>query len=303
LIGNLLHLRSSHPHVALWNLAKKHGPVMHLRLGHVDTVVISSPAAAQEVLQEKDLIFASRPKMFGPEILLDGMDIAMAPYGAYWRNLRKLCMTVLLAAHKVRQLGPLRDRETISLVRKVGAAGQGGEPVNLGELVVSCSIAITWHATLGQMCSGKLLEQFMSVVDVAVKEGGGFCTADLFPSLWFVDVVTGLRRRLRRARRQLDDVFDKIITEHKARKRQEEEKITTADDDLLTVMLRMKEEQDLEIPMTSATIQAVLFVSVQIFRNYYSLQPILIFANIDVSKHIVVVDTFILAKSNMDHME
>jgi hypothetical protein len=75
--------------------------------------------------------------MFGPEILLDGMDIAMAPYGAYWRNLRKLCMTVLLAAHKVRQLGPLRDRETISLVRKVGAAGQGGEPVNLGELVVS----------------------------------------------------------------------------------------------------------------------------------------------------------------------
>jgi cytochrome P450 len=120
------------------------------------------------------------------------------------------------------------------------------------------------------MWSGKLLEQFMSVVDVAVKEGGGFCTADLFLSLWFVDVVTGLRRRLRRARRQLDNVFDKIITEHKAQKRQEEEK-TTADDDLLTVMLRMKEEQDLEIPITSATIQAVLFVSVQIFRNYYTL--------------------------------
>ncbi|KAM0835177.1 hypothetical protein ACQ4PT_063104 [Festuca glaucescens] len=262
-IGNLLHLVTAQPQVALWDLAKKHGPVMYLRLGHIDTkrsltdtVVISSPAAAQEVLRDKDLIFASRPKMLATDIILDGMDLAYAPHSAYWRKLRKLCMTVLLGAHKVRQLAPLRDRETLSLIMKVAANGQGGEPVNLERLLVLCSIAITWKATLGQLCGGELQEQFMSVVNVAVTEGSGFCAADLFPSLWFVDVVTGLRGRLRRARQQLDDVFDMIITEHEER---QEEGRKTGDEDLLSAMLRMKDEADLEIPITAATIQAVTF--------------------------------------------
>jgi cytochrome P450 len=229
-------------------------------------VVISSPAAAQEVLRDKDLIFASRPKMLATDIILDGMDIAYAPHSAYWRKLRKLCMTVLLGAHKVRQLAPLRDRETLSLIRKIGAAGQGCEPVDLEKLLVPCSIAITWKATLGQLCGGELQEQFMSVVNVAVTEGAGFCAADLFPSLWFVDVVTGLRGRLRRARRQLDGVFDEIINEHETR---QEEGKKTVDEDLLSTMLRMKDEAaELEIPITAATIQAVTFVSVAMLIDY-----------------------------------
>jgi hypothetical protein len=35
----------------------------------------------------------------------------------------------------------------------------------------------------------------------------------------------------------------------------------------------------------------------------YSLQPIILFANIDVSRHILVVDTSLLAKGNMDWRE
>jgi hypothetical protein len=35
----------------------------------------------------------------------------------------------------------------------------------------------------------------------------------------------------------------------------------------------------------------------------YSLRPIILFVNIDVFKHILVVDTFVLEKSNMDWRE
>jgi hypothetical protein len=35
----------------------------------------------------------------------------------------------------------------------------------------------------------------------------------------------------------------------------------------------------------------------------YSLRPIILFANMDVSRHILVVDTFVFAKSNMGRRE
>jgi hypothetical protein len=38
------------------------------------------------------------------------------------------------------------------------------------------------------------------------------------------------------------------------------------------------------------------------FLSYF-LRPIILFANMDVSRHILVIDTFILAKSNMDRRE
>nr|CDM85706.1 unnamed protein product [Triticum aestivum] len=225
LIGNLLHLLTSQPQAALRDLARKHGPVMSLRLGQVDAVVISSPAAAQEVLRDKDLT------------------------GAYWRMLRKLCMVELLSAQKVRQLAPVRDGETRSLVRKVGTAGRGGEPVNLGRLLCSCSISITAKATFGRLCDEELQKQYMPVVEVAVKEGGGFSAGDLFPSLWFVDVATGLTRRLWRTRRQLDAIFDKMIAECEAQR----------EEHLLNVLLRIKDEGKLEVPISMTSIKAILF--------------------------------------------
>jgi hypothetical protein len=48
-----------------------------------------------------------------------GHDFAFAPYGAYWRALRKLCTLELLGARKVRQLASIGDSETMSLVREI----------------------------------------------------------------------------------------------------------------------------------------------------------------------------------------
>ncbi|XP_044967653.1 cytochrome P450 99A2-like [Hordeum vulgare subsp. vulgare] len=260
-IGNLLHIRTTAPQVALRDLAKKYGPVMYLRLGQVDAVVISSPAAAQEVLRDSSLTFVSRPRILAAEIVGYGsVDIAFAPYGAYWRALRKLCMVELLSARKVRQFAPIRDSETMSLVRDVraaAAAAGAGQPVNLRKLLVSCTNTITAKATFGDGCDAELQEQFLAAMNVLLKLTGGFCVGDLFPSLWFVDVVTGLRRSLWGARRQFDTIFDKIITICEAR-RAEKNKNSTGDNDLLSVMLRIKDEGQLEFPIGITNIKAII---------------------------------------------
>ena len=68
-VGSIHHMVTSQPQAALRDLAEKHGPVMYLRLGQIDTVVVSSPAAAQQVLQSNDVNFASRQALIAAEII------------------------------------------------------------------------------------------------------------------------------------------------------------------------------------------------------------------------------------------
>ncbi|CAO2169869.1 unnamed protein product [Urochloa humidicola] len=249
LIGSLLHLLNSHPHVTLRDLAKKYGPVMFLRLGQIDTVVISSPAATQEVLQEKDIIFAARPSLVVAEIFCyNKTDIVFSPYGPYWRTLRKLCTVELLSAKMVRQLAPSRNEETLSLISKLQAAGHGGKPINLVKPLLYCTNSITAKAAFGKVCNNELREQFLSSVDLALKISGGFTIGDLFPSLWFIDALTGLRRQLFRAHRQMDIVFDKIIAQCEAEQ----------GDSLLNVLLRIRDKGELDFPIGTTNIKAII---------------------------------------------
>uniref|UniRef100_J3LVQ9 Cytochrome P450 n=3 Tax=Oryza brachyantha TaxID=4533 RepID=J3LVQ9_ORYBR len=251
LVGSLLHLVGAHPQVALRDLARRYGPVMFLRMGQVDTVVVSSVEAAQEVLRDKDVTFASRPSILLSEIACYGnLDVGFAPYGAYWRMLRKLCTVELLSAKMVRQLAPVRNDETLSLIRKIQVAGRGGdEPVVLTSLLKSCANTITAKAAFGQACSEELKEQFLSAMDLALEFSSGFCFGDLFPSLRFVDVLTGLRSRLWRVRSQLDAVYDKIIAQCEAQR----------GDSLVDVLLRIRDEGEHdEFPFGTTNVKAII---------------------------------------------
>jgi cytochrome P450 len=110
-------------------------------------------------------------------------------------------------------------------------------------------------------CSGELVERFMPALSVAISNLSGFCVSDLFPSLRFVDVVTGTKRRLRRAHRQLDDVLDVIIAESEARRKTSKTKNVEGEDgDLLSIMLRIRDEGEFEFPFNNTNIKADILV-------------------------------------------
>uniref|UniRef100_A0A0D9V067 Cytochrome P450 n=1 Tax=Leersia perrieri TaxID=77586 RepID=A0A0D9V067_9ORYZ len=70
---------------------------MMLRLGEVPTMVVSSRDAAREVMRLHDTAFATRPLSATMRVLINGgRNIALAPYGDYWRQIRKIAVTELL---------------------------------------------------------------------------------------------------------------------------------------------------------------------------------------------------------------
>jgi len=59
-IGSIQHLGTL-PHRSLARLASQYGPLMHMQLGELCCIVVSSPQMAKEVMNTHDIIFANRP--------------------------------------------------------------------------------------------------------------------------------------------------------------------------------------------------------------------------------------------------
>ncbi|XP_057785066.1 salviol synthase-like [Salvia miltiorrhiza] len=116
LIGNLhLMLRATVPHHMFRDLAAKHGPLMHLQLGEIHFVVISSVDFAKQVVRTHYLNFANRPRGLVAETLsYNYTAIVFTPYGDHWRQLRKICTLELLSARRgatCAVLSPRKRRE------------------------------------------------------------------------------------------------------------------------------------------------------------------------------------------------
>ncbi|XP_024029892.1 cytochrome P450 71D9 isoform X2 [Morus notabilis] len=167
LLGNIHQLFGSLPHRALRDLAKKHGPFIYLRLGQLSTLVVSSTEYAKEVMRTHDVIFASRPRSLFAQILLyDCTDVAFAPYGEYWRQLRKICMQELLSTTRVESFRPIREEEMFNLMEWI--ASNTGSAINLTEKIKYSSYSITSRAAFGKKSEHH--DEFISIVEEAIKD-------------------------------------------------------------------------------------------------------------------------------------
>nr|DAD45496.1 TPA_asm: hypothetical protein HUJ06_003726 [Nelumbo nucifera] len=74
---------------------------MLLHLGNSPALVVSSVDRAQEIMQTHDLIFSSRPQTSNARHLLyNYKDVVTAPYGEFWRQVRRICVLQLLSVRR-----------------------------------------------------------------------------------------------------------------------------------------------------------------------------------------------------------
>ncbi|KAL0353521.1 UNVERIFIED_CONTAM: cytochrome [Sesamum angustifolium] len=166
-IGNMHLLVGPLPHHALRGLAMKYGPLMHLQLGEVSTVIVSSPDVAEEVMKTQDTTFASRPEILAAKVMsCDCPGIIFSTYGDYWRQLRKICTAELLSSKCVQSFRSLREEEFLDLCRWI--ASKAGSPINLTVKVYLSAYSLTAKAAFGN--SGKTdVKEKHDLVDVLLK--------------------------------------------------------------------------------------------------------------------------------------
>ncbi|EES17069.1 premnaspirodiene oxygenase [Sorghum bicolor] len=266
IIGSIHHLRGSLVHRALRDLSLRHGPLMLLKFGEVPVVVASTPDATKEVMKTHGAIFSTKPLSFTIKTFSkDGLGIAFAPYGDYWRQLRKICIMELLSARRVRSLRPVREEEALRLVRAVlssssstMAGGAAPSLVDLGKLVAMYAADASLHAIMGRRFKVKDRDTLLCYLDKGIRLAAKFTLRDLFPSSWLVRVLSWRAvREVEAYRHSFFAFMDDVVGEHLERRRSTEEE-EEEEEYLIDVLLRIQKEGNLQFPLTMRMIQAVI---------------------------------------------
>ncbi|XP_006646990.2 zealexin A1 synthase-like [Oryza brachyantha] len=259
-IGNLHQLMVGGPliHRTMADLARRlDAPLMSLRLGEVDVVVASSADAAREITKTHDVKFATRPWSSTRKFLVaDGVGLAFAPYGALWRQLRKIAILELLSARRVQSFRRIREDEVSRLVAAVAAAAQpGGEAaVNMSERIAVLISDTAVRTIMGDRFSRR--DEFLECLAIGLKVSSGFSLGDLFPSSRLASFVSGTtRRRAVANHRKQFELIEFALRQHEERRAAA---AGAVDDDLIDVLLRLQKEAAFEVLLTMGTVKAVV---------------------------------------------
>ncbi|XLU47242.1 hypothetical protein S245_042056, partial [Arachis hypogaea] len=178
-----------------------------------------------------------------------------------WRGMEKkeeakLCVLELLSTNRVKSFQPIRENEISMMINSIHEACTKGLSVNLSKMIVATSTNISSRCIFGlrfetsddgRKSIAKVVRKMMSQF---LKLGVG----DLFPSLDWVDVLTGFMSRLKVTFAELDAFLEEVIEEHKRKKK-------NCDDnnkDFVDVLLQLQERDMLEFELNGDTMKSLL---------------------------------------------
>lgn len=242
-------------------LAAKHGPVFRLRLGGKLGVVVSSEAAAREVLREQDAPFANRDVPAAARVILyEGSDVAWSSNGPTWRMLRKLCVRELLNESTLVASHRIRRREVRAMATRMAAAASNREAVDIGTetfvTVMNIMTNMLWGGgNEADECIEVIGKEFRKVVGGVTALVGTLNLSDFFPWLRRFD-MQGIEKKMWVYREALEGIFERIIA---AKEKKRLDGSATSEGDFLDVILRMERENgDGKTPFTMTHVKALL---------------------------------------------
>ncbi|MFS8004328.1 putative cytochrome P450 [Helianthus anomalus] len=201
--GNLFNLGSV-PHRTVAGLATEYGPVVRLKLGSVNTVSILSAKAATELFKNHDLTFVERTiTETSKSHDYDKSSLALAPYGMYWRVLRKICTVEMLVAKRINQSSDVRRQcvdNMLDWIETEANSAKTGKGVHVAKFVFLASFNLLGNLMLSRDLANpdsKLGSEFFTSMLGLMEWGGHPNISDLYPWLKWFD-LQGLRSKMDR---------------------------------------------------------------------------------------------------------
>ncbi|XP_010518174.1 PREDICTED: cytochrome P450 76C4-like [Camelina sativa] len=192
IIGNI-HQVGRNPHRTFADLSKTYGPIMSLKLGRLNSVVIASPEAARVVLRTHDQILSGRKSTNSiRSINHHEVSVAWLPSSSgRWRLLRKLSVSLMFSPQRIETTKALRMKKVQELVKFVSESSEREEAVNISRASFTTALNIIsnilFSVDLGSYDS-KISNGFQETVTAVMVAVGKPDLANFFPFLGFLDL-------------------------------------------------------------------------------------------------------------------
>lgn len=261
IIGHL-HLLGPIAHQAFAKISSRYGPLIHVYLGSVPCVVASSPEICKEILKTHEVSFLGRPKTVVSDYVTYGsQDFTFAPYGDYWRFMKKLCVSQLLGGQTLDMQQPIRRDEMKYLIEFLLEKAKAGESVNMGSEFTRMANNLISRMVMSQRCSEdekEAVEVRRLVLEINELTG----KFNLSDYIWFCKNLDlqGIKKRLKVLHHRLDVMIEKIIDEHQKERRnlKQRNKEGEVAKDLLHILLDIAEDESSEKKLTRENIKAFI---------------------------------------------
>ncbi|CAD6235914.1 unnamed protein product [Miscanthus lutarioriparius] len=229
---------------SLAGLVSRHGPVVHLRLGGRQAVVIGSAALAKECFSgEVDVAIANRPHFpSAREITFDYSVLTVVNYGALWRTMRRVSTVHLLSAHRVNIMSDtIIARELRAMVRRLARASASA-PGAAARVELKRRLFDLSHSVLMEIMAqtrntysddadedmSKEAREMKDIIEEIIPLVGVANLWDYMPLLRWLDVY-GAKRKLADVVKRRNLFFDKMIDAERQKLKQLERKKAEAD--------------------------------------------------------------------------
>jgi cytochrome P450 family 78 subfamily A len=256
--GNLSILAGPTPHRTLANLAKYYNAksLMAFSVGLTNFIISTRPDTAKEILNSS--AFCDRPIKESAYGLLFHRAIGFAPFGEYWRILRRISATHLFCPRQISALSFMRRDTGLDMIKMINYLMDRDGEVEMKQVLHFASLNNVMMSIFGKkydFLSGEGQE-----LEKMVREGyellGIFNWSDHLPVIGWLD-LQGVRKRCKCLFKRVDSFVRMIIEEHREKRRIGVSAVTANDDnDFVDVLLNLEKEQNL----AEADMVAVLWV-------------------------------------------
>ncbi|XP_074591734.1 germacrene A hydroxylase-like [Curcuma longa] len=202
------------PFRAFRDLSVRYGPLMLLRVGPTDITVASSREAAEAILKTHNTNFSFRSELVAAKVILyNCTDMIFSPHGPHWKQLRKLCFINLLGPKPIRSSASIRTQESHNLIRVIQTyCSSTTVPIDLSEKIYAASTAILTRSAFGARIDNP--ERFNALAKEALELLGGLCIVDMVASWTGIQLLSGVKFKLRRLHHQIDAIAEEIVKQH-----------------------------------------------------------------------------------------
>ncbi|RZC84729.1 hypothetical protein C5167_047516 [Papaver somniferum] len=268
LIGHLrLLMNDKEPlYRALGSMADKYGPAFNIRLGNQEVLVVSNWEMVKQCFgNQNDKLFSNRQTTLAAKYMLNQTTSSgFAPYGPYWRELRKIMVQQLLSKQSLESWKHLKIKEMDASFSKLNELcnnnGTGTATlIRMDEWFAELTFNVIARNVFGYQSGGRSTaltngdteskgERYKKTLEEALHLMSIFAVSDIFPSLEWVDRLRGLIRNMKRFGDELNSIAGCLIEEHRQKRLQsvsKSDKGVGDEQDFVDVLLSVAEKSQL----------------------------------------------------------